>query len=75
MNTITIPKKEYRDLIEKKLRYDYLRQMIKEDIFSSPPKKNIKEIISAFKETKKYNKNFIKSLEKGLSQSSYFRND
>lgn len=73
MSTITISKKEYCDLMEKKLRYDYLQQLMKEDIFSSPPKKNIREIISAFKETKKYNKNFIKGIEKGLSRSSYFR--
>jgi len=73
MSTITIPKKEYHDLIEKKLRYEYFQQLVKEDIFSSPPKKNIKEIISAFKETKKYNKNFIKSIEKGLNRSSYFK--
>jgi len=73
MSTITISKKEYGDLIEKKLRYDYMQQLMKENIFSSPPTKNIKEIISDFQKTNRYNKNFIKSLEKGLSRSSYFR--
>jgi len=73
MSTITIPKKEYYDLVEGKLRYEYLQQLMKEDIFSSPPTKNIKSVISAFKATKKYNKNFIKSLERGLNQSSYFK--
>lgn len=73
MSTITISKKEYSDLMEKKLRYDYLQQLMKENIFSSSPTKNIKEVISAFQKTKRYNANFIKSLEKGLSRSSYFR--
>ncbi|MBU3925878.1 hypothetical protein KJ763_01780 [Patescibacteria group bacterium] len=73
MSTVTIPKKEYYDLIEGKLRYEYLQQLMKEDIFSSPPTRNIKDVISAFKATKKYNKNFIKSLERGLTQSSYFK--
>ena len=73
MSTITISKKEYQELIEKKFRYDYLRQIIEEDIFSSPPTLDIKEILTAFKKTKKYNQKFLKSLEKGLNRSSYFK--
>ncbi|MEW5907774.1 MAG: hypothetical protein AB1643_01135 [Patescibacteria group bacterium] len=73
MSTITISKKEYRDLMEKKLRYEYLQQLMQKDIFSPPPTKNVKEVISAFQKTKCYNKNFIKSLEKGLSRSNYFK--
>jgi phage pi2 protein 07 len=72
MATITIPKKEYQELIEKKFRYEYLRQIIEEDIFSSPPTRSIKEVLKAFKGTKKYSQQFLKSLEKGLSRSSYF---
>ena len=73
MVTVTISKKEYRELIEKKFRYEYLRQIIEGDIFNSPPTRNIKEVIKAFREIKKYNPEFIKSLEKGLKRSSYFR--
>ena len=47
MATITISKKEYRELIEKKFRYEYLRQIIEGDIFSSPPTRNIKEVIKS----------------------------
>jgi len=73
MTTITIPKKEYQKILDKALRYEYLRQLMEKDIFSPPPTKNIGEIINAFKSTKKYNQQFINALEKGLERSSYFR--
>lgn len=73
MQTITISKKEYEELIEKKLRYEYLHQVIESDIFSPPPTKDIKEIINAFKKTGLYNQKFIDSLKKGLERSSYFK--
>ena len=73
MQTVTIPKKEYKELIEKKLRYEYLRQIIEGDIFSPPPTKDIKEIIRAFKKTGNYNQEFMDSLKKGLKRSSYFK--
>ncbi|MDP3296034.1 MAG: hypothetical protein Q8N09_00305 [Thermodesulfovibrionia bacterium] len=73
MQTVTISKKEYQELIEKKLRYEYLHQIIEDDIFSPPPTKDTKEIIYAFKKTGLYNQKFIDSLEKGLKHSSYFK--
>lgn len=73
MQTVTISKKEYEDLIEKKLRYDYLHHIIEEDIFSPPPTKDIKTIVKAFQNTGLYNEKFISSLEKGLKRSSYFK--
>lgn len=73
MTTIMIPKKEYRELVETKLRYDYLRRIIEEDIFASPPIRDIREIIKSFGATEKYNQKFLKSLEKGLGRSSYFK--
>ncbi len=73
MGTVTIPKKEYKELVEKKLRYEYLRGVMEEDIFSPPPTKKIKEIIDGFRATRKYNRQFIKDLERGLKRSSYFR--
>lgn len=72
MNTITIPKKEYENLIEKSHYYEFFRRALKENIFCSPPEKNAKEVIKEFKKTKKYSSSFIKSLEKGLKRSSYF---
>ena len=62
MATISIPKKEYHQLTEKALRYDYLRQLLKENIFACPPTRNTKKIIESFKKTGLYNQNFLKSL-------------
>ncbi len=73
MVTVTIPKKEYQRLAEKAMRYEYLRQILEEDIFVSPPTKNQKEIIKEFKKSGLYNQKFLKSLDKGLGRSSYFR--
>ncbi len=73
MAKVAISKKEYQDLLDKKLRYDYLKELLKEDIFSPPPIKNIKVTIKAFKETGRYNEKFLKSLERGLKRSSHFR--
>jgi len=75
MVTVTIPKKEYQKLIERALRYEYLRQILKEeeDIFAPPPTKNSKEIIKSFRATKLYSPEFLRSLEKGLKRSTYFK--
>ena len=73
MPNITISKKEYDNLIEKAFRFEYLQQVLKEDIFSSPPSKNSDLIMKEFKKTKKYNGSFLKSLSKGLKRSSYFK--
>jgi len=73
MNTIAISKTEYKELLDKKLRYEYLRQILEEDIFSPPVVRSVKTIISNFKSISKYNFPFLKSLEKGLKRSSYFR--
>jgi len=73
MSTVTISKKEYEKLLDQKLRFEYLRQIIEGDIFASPPTKSRKKIIGAFRNTKRYNGAFLASLERGLRRSSYFR--
>ena len=73
MATISIPKKEYQQLVHKALRYDYINNLLKEDIFSSPPTKNIREIVKAFGKTKLYSNAFLKSLDRGLRRSSCFK--
>ena len=73
MVTITIPKREYQGLLEKALRYEYLRQIMEEDIFISPPVRNVKKILQEFKGTNLYNQKFLNSLKQGLKRSSYFR--
>jgi hypothetical protein len=75
MDTITIPKRQYQKLLEKALRYEYLREIMKEkeEIFASPPTRDVEEIIKAFQETRFYSPKFLRSLERGLKRSSYFR--
>lgn len=73
MSTITISKREYKDLIDKKIRYEKLRAVVEEDIFASPPTKNATEVTEAFKATGKYSRKFLTGLAKGLKRSSYFR--
>ena len=73
MTTIAVPKKEYKELLEKKLRYEYLRFVIEEELFSPPPTKNRKEVIAALKATKHYSHKFLESVSRGLRRSSYFR--
>lgn len=73
MATITITKKEYLELIDKKLRFDYLRNVLTEDFFAPPPTKDSNEIIRAFKAAKKYNQKFINGLKRGLDRSAYFK--
>ena len=46
----------------------------KKDLFLSPPTKNANVVISAFSQTGKYHKAFLKDLENGLKRSSYFKN-
>ena len=75
MDTITLSKKQYDLLVKKALHYDYLRELLKEDIFVSPPVKKSEAIIEAFAKTGVYNQKFIKSLKKGLERSSYFENE
>ena len=73
MNKITISEKDYRELVETKLRYKYVCDLIEGDLFSAPPTKNVNEVIRSFKDTKKYNQSFLKSIEKVLKRSSFFK--
>ena len=72
MPTVTIPKKEYQELVEKRLRYEHLRAMVEEEIFSPPPTRSRKEILKALKDVKKYPQEFLKSVARGLKRSPHF---
>lgn len=73
MSTVTIPQKEYKELLDAKLHYEYLRRIIEGNVFAPPPTKDIKEVIKALKSAKRYNNSFLKSLTKGLQRSDYFK--
>jgi len=72
MANITISKKEYHRLLDRAFRYEYLRQILEEDLFASPPTRNTKVIVKEFQATNLYNQRFLKSLARGLKRSSYF---
>jgi len=40
---------------------------------ASPPIKNARNVIAAFRKTGKYTERFLKSFEKGLKRSTYFQ--
>jgi len=69
---ITLTKKKYEDLLDAKLRFEFMRYTFTEDFFSPPPTRDKKEVIDAFKATGKYSQKFLESLEQGLGRSSYF---
>jgi hypothetical protein len=73
MPDVTISEKEYRKLLDAKLRYEYLRQLLEDDLFSPPPTTDNKSVIAAFRKTGRYNEKFLKSLDAGLKKSSHFK--
>jgi len=76
MDTITIPAKQYQNLLEKAFRYDYLAGIVqkKEALFAAPPVKKVNKVVEAFETTGLYSPAFLKSLKNGLKRSSYFQN-
>ena len=72
MSTITIPKNEYKKLVEQNMRYEYARSIFHEDIFSPPPTRNVAEVVRTFRGVKKYSAKFLKGLERGLRRSTHF---
>lgn len=73
MSTITISKTRYEALKRRAAAYDRILTVAREDMFSPPPTRDRKEVMREFRATKKYSEAFLKSLEKGLSRSSYFK--
>ena len=74
MSTITLPKIEYQDLRRKAAMFERIVELAeKDDLFSPPPIRSRKQIISGFKKTGKYNPAFLRSLNHGLARSDYFR--
>jgi len=74
MSTITISKTQYEVLRRRAVAYERVVAAAREDIFSSPPTRDAKKVIRKFRATRRYSEAFLKSLEKGLSRSSYFKN-
>ncbi len=72
MVTVTIPKTKYNELKKKAEAYELMFRIFEENLFTPPPIRSRKQVISAFRKTEKYSSAFLKSFEKGLQHSSYF---
>lgn len=69
---ITLAKTEYNRLRKIAEKYEMLRKIFELDFFAPPPSANTKKIIGEFRATGLYNEAFLKSLSRGLKESSYF---
>ncbi|MFA4846099.1 MAG: hypothetical protein WC654_06095 [Patescibacteria group bacterium] len=69
---VRIPKTEYRQLTHVAKQYDLLRRVFTLNFFERPSTRSRKQIMKGLKSTGTYNTAFLKSLEKGLKESSYF---
>lgn len=68
MNTVTIPKKEYRKLKEQAAAYHKLAGIV----FKPPRRAPVKEVVGDFRKTGLYTGAFLKDLEDGLRRSSHY---
>ena len=73
MPSVNIPQKQYQELVDKSLRFEYLKLVFTENVFSPPPTKNADEIVGHFAATKKYSKKFLQNLRSGLARSSFVK--
>ena len=73
MSTVTINKTQYEALRRRAVAYERVVAVAREDIFSPPPTRDVKKVMRDFRATKRYSETFLKSLEKGISRSSYFK--
>ena len=69
METITIPKNEYRKLISKAKAY----QKLAEHFFEGALGASAKDVVEDFRKTNLYTEEFLADLEKGLKKSTYLK--
>jgi len=70
--TVSVPKNEYQRLRQIARRFELLRRLVEFDTFAAPPVRNASQVIREFRKTGRYAEPFLKSLERGLRESSYF---
>jgi len=73
MGTVTIPKVKYEELKRKADAFEFISRAIEQEFFAPPPTRNVRQVIGEFKKVGRYNKDFLKSLRRGLERSGYFR--
>lgn len=72
MSTVTITKTQYKSLKERADAYERIVSAARRELFTPPPVRSVRVAISAFRKTGKYNEAFLKSLERGLRESTFF---
>lgn len=72
MNTVTITKTQYEALKKRANAYERIVFAARSELFAPPPVRNVRTTMSALRKTGKYNKSFLKSLERGLRESTFF---
>lgn len=72
MNSATITATQYKALKERANAYERIVSAARRELFAPPPVRSGWETISAFRKTGKYNEAFLKSLERGLRESTSF---
>ena len=73
MSTITLPRIEYHALKRKATMFERIIELAEKDnLFSPPPIRSRRQIIAAFRKTKKYKPAFLQSLNRGFRRSDYF---
>jgi glucan phosphoethanolaminetransferase (alkaline phosphatase superfamily) len=70
METVTIPKREYKKLVSKAKAYEKLAESFYQNTLNEP----VEAIVSDFRKTNLYTDEFLKDLEDGLKKSSLSRN-
>ena len=72
MSTVTLTRTTYLDLKRRAAAYERIVTMLERDVFTPPPVRNVRKIMVAFRRSNRYPARFLKSLERGLSRSTYF---
>lgn len=70
--TISLPKTEYQRLRQIAERYELMRKLFEMESFAPPPVRDVREVLKSFRKTGLYREPFLRSLERGLRESSYF---
>ena len=72
MSTITLPRTKYLELKKRAAAYDLIVRVMEQELFSPPPVRSARRIISELRRTGRYRPDFLASVSKGLARSSFF---
>ncbi|MDP2593190.1 MAG: hypothetical protein Q8P52_00870 [bacterium] len=73
MSKVTIPKIEYEFLKKRATAYERVLKVAQDELYVPPPTRSREEVLRAFRGTRRYSRQFLESVAKGLRRSSYFK--